>query len=155
VLIAGGWASQSHSTGPLSSAEIYEPASGQFFAIPPMISARAEHTATALLDGTVLVAGGAAQIGQKPAWVPCGPAIFFYPNRNVERFNPATRQFTLVSADSLAVPRYGQTATRLLTGDVLVTGGWTLERRYCHPPMTFRTFTYEQNEVTATAEMIH
>jgi hypothetical protein len=155
VLIAGGWANQSHSTGPLSSAEIYDPASGRFFAIPPMMYARADHTATALLDGTVLVAGGSRQIGQRPAWVPCGPAIFFYPNSTVERFNPATRQFTLVSADSLTVPRYGQTATRLLTGDVLVTGGWTLVGKTCHPPMLFRTFGYEQEEVTATAETIH
>jgi hypothetical protein len=153
VLIAGGWANQSHTTGPLSSAEIYEPASGQFFAIPPMISARAAHTATALLDGTVLVAGGSRQIGQNTG--PCGPRTFYYPNSTVERFNPATRQFTLVSADSLVVPRYGQTATRLLTGDVLVTGGWTLVRKVCFPPLLFRPFTYEQDKVTASAEMIH
>jgi hypothetical protein len=150
VLIAGGY--QSQSTEPLSSAEIYDPTSGRFFAIPPMISARAAHTATVLLDGTVLVAGGSLQIGQNKV---CGSPTFLIPNSTVERFNPATRQFTLVSADSLAVPRYGQTATRLLTGDVLVTGGWTLERKYCHPPLTFRTYAFEQEEVTATAETIH
>jgi hypothetical protein len=151
VLIAGGY--QSNSTEPLSSAEIYDPTSGRFFAIPPMLYPRADHTATTLLDGTVLVAGGSRQIAKNTG--PCGSPTFLSPNSTVERFNPATRQFTLVSADSLAVPRYGQKATRLLTGDVLVTGGWTLVKKYCHPPLTFRTYAYEQEEVTATAQTIH
>jgi hypothetical protein len=151
VLIAGGYTS--NSTEPLSSAEIYDPTKGRFFALPPMIYPRADHTATALLDGTVLFAGGSRQIAKNTG--PCGSPTFLYPNNSVERFSPATRQFTLVSADSLAVPRYGQTATLLPTGDVLVTGGWTLVRKYCHPPLTFRTYAYEQEEVTATAQTIH
>jgi len=151
VLIAGGY--QSNSIEPLSSAEIYNPTSGRFSAIPPMISSRADHTATTLIDGTVLVAGGSRGIAKNTG--PCGSRTFLSPNNAVERFTPATRQFTLVSADSLAVPRYGHTATLLLTGDVLVAGGWTLERKFCHPPLTFTTYAYEQEVVTATAETIH
>jgi hypothetical protein len=71
----------------------------------------------------------------------------------VERFSPATHQFTLVSADLLPVPRHGQTATRLLTGDVLVTGGQTLVRKLCNDggryPVPFELPTW-----TATADLI-
>ena len=54
VLVAGG----NSSTAYLSSAEIYDPVTGVFALAPPMASPRAQHTATLLLDGTVLVAGG-------------------------------------------------------------------------------------------------
>ena len=54
VLVTGGTSSTSY----LSSAEIYDPVSGVFTPAPSMASARAQHTATPLLDGTVLVAGG-------------------------------------------------------------------------------------------------
>jgi len=54
VLVTGGNSSTSY----LSSAEIYDPVTGVFTLAPPMGSPRAQHTATLLLDGTVLVAGG-------------------------------------------------------------------------------------------------
>jgi hypothetical protein len=148
VLITGG---QSGSY-PLSSAEIYEPASGRFFAIQPMSYARADHTATALADGTVLVSGGARQFAENP--VGCGPLYFFWENGSVERFNPATRQFTVVSADFMPVPRGGHTATRLPTGDVLVTGGTTLVNKLCGIIARYHRIIGEIPTPTATAETI-
>jgi hypothetical protein len=147
VLITGG---QSGSY-PLSSAEIYEPASGRFFAIQPMSYARADHTATALADGTVLVSGGARQFAENP--MGCFPIYFFWENGSVERFNPATRQFTVVSADFMPVPRGGHTATRLPTGDVLVTGGTTLVNELCGM-VGLRRIIKEVPTPTPTAELI-
>ena len=149
MLITGG---QSGSY-PLSSAEIYEPASGRFFATQPMSYPRAAHTATALADGTVLVAGGATRFAENPTG--CGPFYFFWETGSVERFNPATRQFTVVSADFMPVPRSGHTATRLATGDVLVTGGTTLVRKLCGIIARYHYVFGEFPTPTATAELIH
>jgi hypothetical protein len=54
VLVAGGNSLATY----LSSAEIHDPVTGVFTLAPPMGTPRAQHTATLLLDGTVLVAGG-------------------------------------------------------------------------------------------------
>ena len=54
VLVAGGNSLDTY----LSSAEIFDPLTGVFTPAPPMGSPRAQHTATLLKDGTVLVAGG-------------------------------------------------------------------------------------------------
>ena len=63
VLVEGGFACQpsSCSTSQMdmsASAEIYDPASGAFSVTGSLATARQVHTATLLLDGTVLVAGG-------------------------------------------------------------------------------------------------
>jgi hypothetical protein len=55
VLIAGG---RSDSSGVLSSAELYNPATQTFTITGSMNVAREWHTATLLHDGTVLIAGG-------------------------------------------------------------------------------------------------
>ena len=60
VLVAGSQRSGSDGGSALSSAEIYNPSSGTFAATGTMLSARFDHTATLLPDGTVLIAGGTA-----------------------------------------------------------------------------------------------
>jgi hypothetical protein len=55
VLVAGGYNS---SSGPLASAELYDPVAGTWSYTVGMATARYVHTATPLSDGKVLVAGG-------------------------------------------------------------------------------------------------
>src|SRR2546425_9110196 len=70
-----------------------------------MAPAALNHTATRLLDGNVLVAGG----------------FTFQRTASAEIYDPATGTFSLTG--SMAQARASQTATRLLDGKVLVAGG--------------------------------
>ncbi len=72
-----------------------------------MHDARVSHTATPLLDGSVLVVGGSDGLSAVHA--------------SAESFDPATRRFRVVGA--LAEPRAWHTATALPDGRVLVVGG--------------------------------
>jgi hypothetical protein len=61
VLVAGGRACSSHITS-RATAELFAPESGGFVATGSLITARDGHTATLLVDGTVLITGGATHI---------------------------------------------------------------------------------------------
>jgi hypothetical protein len=84
VLIAGSQAPNA-SVRFVSSAEVYNPASSTFSATGDMTIGRSGHTATLLLDGTVLIAGGSsgvnvgrlasAEIYTPPVRIPA-PALF-------------------------------------------------------------------------------
>lgn len=74
-----------------------------------MVSARAEHTATLLADGKVLVAGG-----YKQAYVPTDSA---------ELYDPATNTWT--SAGNMSATRHQHTSTRLNNGKVLIVGSYS------------------------------
>jgi len=62
VLVAGGYypldVMYSRETETLASAELFDPLAGTFTATGSMTVPRHDHTATLLLDGTVLIAGG-------------------------------------------------------------------------------------------------
>jgi alkylated DNA repair dioxygenase AlkB len=60
VLLAGGG---HEDCGRFAEAERYNPVSGTFTLIQPMTRRRTGHTATALHDGTVLIAGGESESG--------------------------------------------------------------------------------------------
>jgi hypothetical protein len=100
VLIAGGQDSQGTL---LSTSELYDPATGTFNLTGNMLSPRAQHTATLLNNGKVLMVGGGQGMN------------------SVEIFDPTTGLFT--STGSLSEARTLHTATLLPSGKVLVLGG--------------------------------
>jgi Galactose oxidase, central domain len=54
----------------LGSAELYDPHTGKFTKIGPMLSRRVGHTATLLEDGRVLLAGGNVDATSAEVYVP-------------------------------------------------------------------------------------
>jgi hypothetical protein len=109
VLIAGGLVN-SDLVFPIdvtrgAAAEIYDPASGTFTALPAMHNARSSHTATLLNDGRVLIVGGDG-LSQASA----------------EIFDPVTNTFTLL-ANTATTRRQSHGAVRLLDGRVFIAGG--------------------------------
>jgi hypothetical protein len=112
VLIVGGWTccrpAPANSVFHASSAEIYDPTTGQFAATGSMTTGRAGHSAALLPDGRVLVAGGE---GDDPDSPPLG----------TEMFDPATGRFS--PAGNLSAARDSHSAVVLRDGRVLVVGG--------------------------------
>jgi hypothetical protein len=113
VLVAGGSATiVGSSPFPLATAELYDPRTGAWTAIGSMATARTGHTATLLVDGKVLVAGGVAAFGD---YIPRSPLA------SAELYDPGTKTWT--AAAGMNEARDGHTATLLLDGKVLVVGG--------------------------------
>jgi len=118
VLFAGGYKDSDvpSCTGdavPSSGAELYDPSSGSFRPTGDMTTARRYHTATLLPDGTVLIAGGEDKFSSNPV------------NTSAEIYDPATGTF--FPTGDMIDPRDLHTATLLLDGRVLLTGGYTLD----------------------------
>jgi hypothetical protein len=112
VLIAGGLEKSPLEVSPaqqkkvkgnavLSSAEIYDPASGKFSDTGDMTLSRAGHSATLLDDGSVLIAGGFS--------------------KSVEVFETINNGFA--PAGSLNRIRFGNTSVKLRDGRVLIACG--------------------------------
>ncbi|MCP4590189.1 MAG: beta-propeller fold lactonase family protein [bacterium] len=110
VLVAGGCSEvfDTECVASLSSAELYDPATGAWDVTGDLNEARRFHTATLLPSGKVLVAGGLT-----------GPEN---PTSSVELYHPATGTWDEI-ADKLSEARWSHTATLLLSGNVLVAGG--------------------------------
>jgi Kelch motif len=106
VLVAGGDAGGSTYMA-LSSAELYNPATGTWSLTGSMSTAREEQAATLLANGEVLAAGGLGA-GATPV-------------SSAELYNPATGKWARTGAMSAA--RQGENATLLPDGDVLATAG--------------------------------
>jgi hypothetical protein len=104
VLVTGGFAGPGG--GPQSSAELYDPATGTWSLAASMSTPRANHTATVLDSGKVLVVGGSSTHGD---------------TNTAELYDPATDSWS--SAGSVYMPRSNHAATLLYSGQVLVTGG--------------------------------
>jgi len=103
VLIAGGFDTGGNS---LASAELYIPSTGTFVPTGSLNNARGFSTATALMDGTVLIAGG---------WAAGGALA------SAEIYDPFTASFN--NTGSLNAARVRNTATLLNGGNVLIVGG--------------------------------
>jgi Kelch motif/Galactose oxidase, central domain len=97
----------------LASAELYDPATGEFSFTGSMSVGRVGHTATLLPDGRVLIAGGSSQ------YVPT--RLTFEYLATAELYDPVTGTFSMTG--SMAVVRGGHSATLLPGGRVLIAGG--------------------------------
>jgi len=107
ILIAGG---QDDAGNYLATAEIYNPATGIFTPTGNLITARAGHTATSLLNGQVLIAGGTNSGGLLSS---------------VEIFSPGSGTFIAPSGprSTLTTARSGHAAALMADGRILITGG--------------------------------
>lgn len=109
VLIVGGFADSVQD--PLSSAEVFNPATKTFAAVGSMSIGRVYPIAAPLPDGRVLVAGGATG------------AFFSNPDSTAEVFDPASGTFSSAGVGSMGAPRIGAVAAALPDGKVLIAGG--------------------------------
>jgi galactose oxidase-like protein len=107
VLIAGGYSSQAT----ISSADLFDPATGTFTATGPLAVARGYHTATLLRDGRVLIAGGNPR-----NWTFNGPFV-----AQAELYDPNSGTFSRTGL--MGTARNLHTATLLADGRVLIAGG--------------------------------
>jgi hypothetical protein len=116
VLIAGGY----NASGTLQSAELFNPTSDTFTALPAsgnteLQTARAGAVAATLPDGQVLIAGGGDSSGDA--------------FQSAELFNPASDTFTALPASGtteLQTARAEAVEAALPDGQVLITGGFNL-----------------------------
>lgn len=98
----------------IPSAEIFDPSKGKFSTVGNPCIAREFHTATALMNGKVLITGG-NQFSGYPTWLPATPTA--------ELYDPASRTFA--NTGSMQSGRTQHTATLLADGRVLIVGGST------------------------------
>ena len=113
VLLAGG----AISNGTIDSAELYDPTAGTFTPTAgSLVKARSGHTATLLLSGKILIAGGAGDASI------VGSVYGATSIASAELYDPATGTFS-ATAGPMAHARVGHTATLLPDGRVLIAGG--------------------------------
>jgi len=128
VLVTGGssaWPSPEDATvwewKDLSSAELYDPTTGEFAPTGSMAVARWGHEAVFLNSGRVLVVGGSVEGGGSQ-------------EASAELYDPATGRFTPTGSTSTARP--SPAAVLLRDGRVLVAGGWGASSAEEYDPAT-------------------
>jgi Bacterial Ig-like domain (group 3)/Galactose oxidase, central domain/Kelch motif len=116
ILLAGGVSGGA----PSSSAEVYDTLNNSIVPIAALNTARSQHTATALANGKILIAGG--QVSS-----PTG----FSATATAELYDPNTQTFTALQGarscpgvpGCMSQARWGHSATLLPDGRVLIAGG--------------------------------
>jgi hypothetical protein len=113
VLVAGGGILTDGEIGvdysPTNTAELYDPATGEWGSTGKLNETRFIHNATLLQDGKVLVAGG------------CMDPDCFVMLGSAELYDPNTETWSITG--SLSTPRDSHTLTLLPNGNVLLSGG--------------------------------
>lgn len=112
VLVVGG-VSKELGREPIASAELYDPASGTWSSAGSLPQPRANHTASMMPDGRVLVAGGLTS----------GEGVGAQSNNSVLMYDAATNSWS--PGPPMGTPRMIHTATTLQSGQVLVVGGFS------------------------------
>jgi hypothetical protein len=114
VLLTGG---EHEDCGRFPTVELYDPLDEKFHSAGEMSTPRANHSATLLPDGTVFIAGGdtANCFG--------GPCYGNPATASVESYDPLTGRLSLLH--DMMTNRAGHTATVLMDGTVLLTGGYS------------------------------
>src|SRR5262249_34284504 len=114
VLVTGGYtAGTTMLTNALTSSELWDPVTGQWTVTGNMANPHANQTATVLLNGTVLIAGGEAFGDGFLGKGPTGPAEFY---------TPSTGAWASLEAMSTA-RQYAAAGVTSSRGQVLVAGG--------------------------------
>ena len=131
-------------SGPAASVTPNSAAHGTFSNTGSMTTPREDHTATLLLDGRVLIAGGADGEPGKCNYQPIASA---------ELYDPATGTFS--PTGSMTITRIRHTATLLSDGRVLITGGDGYGSAELYDPATGTftptgTMTANRSQHTAT-----
>ena len=123
VLVAGGFNScDDDFCTDLKTVQLYDPVTGKWLPAGSMSVGREQQTATLLVNGDVLVAGGLNEGGGSGTSTKYSSAEIYNPIFN--RWSPAA---------SMNHARAGQTATLLSGGWVLVTGGGTATSEVFEP----------------------
>jgi len=131
VLLIGGWTAD----GVTASIERYVPSTNQFVHFADMNTARDGFSATALLDGNILIAGGYAEKMRRLD--------------SIEVFDPRTRK--VIHQTALGTARMYHTATRLTDGKVIIAGGSNNARRVTD---TIEQFDPQTKTIKQTGKML-
>ncbi len=132
VLVVGGHQGRQAAIRLYTSAEAYDPASGNFIPVGDMLVRRHKHDAVLLRDGRVLISGGADERDNEGVY------------NSTELFEPSTGIFT--AGPAMKRPRYKHQGTTVLqpNGQVLLAGGAPEAETY--DPIS-RTFTIVAGDV--------
>jgi hypothetical protein len=123
VLVTGG---RGRDGAPLASAEVYDPAAGEWSATGEMGTPRYGHTASVLIDGRVLVTGGSGCRRN------CTEADAY---ATAEIYDPVSETWSQTT--NMAASRQGHAAAVLADGRVLVAGGRGIDGGSADPPARF------------------
>jgi len=112
VLMAGGIGTLGYELDAISSAELYDPITGVWSDTGSLQYPRAEHKASLLQDGRVIVYGGFARNSQNEPMAITIPEIY----------DPVTETWSHLDSGNL---HYNSTLTELTNGEMLSVGGLT------------------------------